>query len=195
MGTPIVPTSGLQEQRTCLYGRVWRFFIGEEATVSLMLRAETSCRYSITLYQWVTETSRWGLWDIHACALSTEPSAAYPPVGHLPRSIFWRKFVFQICIIRITELYSLINCELSCSIFAVELIYTVIFQQTRCKPAKLNSVVCLEISWNVPVGLCLHILPGAFLYFRDGSWRDLQRGAWKRSVLLTNVFQACWISQ
>ena len=180
MGTPIVPTSGLQEQRTCLYGRVWRFFIGEEATVSLMLRAETSCRYSITLYQWVTETSRWGLWDIHACALSTEPSAAYPPVGHLPRSIFWRKFVFQIC---------------SCSIFAVELIYTVIFQQTRCKPAKLNSVVCLEISWNVPVGLCLHILPGAFLYFRDGSWRDLQRGAWKRSVLLTNVFQACWISQ
>ena len=81
------------------------------------------------------------------------------------------------------------NCEFSCSIFAVELIYTVIFQQTRCKPAKLNSVVCLEISWNVPVGLCLHILPGAFLYFRDGSWRDLQRGAWKRSVLLANVFK------
>ena len=88
MGTPIVPTSGLQEQRTCLYGRVWRFFIGEEATVSLMLRAETSCRYSITLYQWVTETSRWGLWGIHACALSTEPPAAYPSVGHLLRSIF-----------------------------------------------------------------------------------------------------------
>ena len=141
-------------------------------------------------------------------ALPVELYGAFTPVpcqrNHLPHTLrldicsavfFWRKFIFQICIIRITELYSLINCELSCPIFAVELIYTVIFQQTRCKPAKLNSVVCLEISWNVPVGLCLHILPGAFLYFRDGSWRDLQRGAWKRSVLLTNVFQACWISQ
>ena len=91
MGTPIVPTSGLQEQRTCLYGRVWRFFIGEEAMVSLMLRAEASRRYSITLYQRFMETSRWGLWDIHACTLSTEPPAAYPPVGHLPRSIFLAK--------------------------------------------------------------------------------------------------------
>ena len=59
--------------------------------VSLMLRAETSCRYSVMLYQRFMETSRWGLWDIHACALSTEPSAAYPPVGHLPRSIFLAK--------------------------------------------------------------------------------------------------------
>ena len=59
--------------------------------VSLMLRAEASRRYSITLYQRFMETSRWGLWDIHACTLSTEPPAAYPPVGHPPRSIFLAK--------------------------------------------------------------------------------------------------------
>ena len=50
MGTPIVPTSGLQEQRTCLYGREWRFFMGEDAAVSRMLRAGMSCRYSSAVW-------------------------------------------------------------------------------------------------------------------------------------------------
>lgn len=163
--------------------------------MSLMLRAETSCRYSITLYQRFMEISRWSFTG-HSRLCLVNGTICRIPSGwtSAPQYFFWRKFIFQICIIRITELYSLINCELSCPIFAVELIYTVIFQQTRCKPAKLNSVVCLEISWNVPVGLCLHILPGAFLYFRDGSWRDLHMQRLE-AFGFSECKQVCWISQ
>ena len=44
---------------------------------------------------------------------------------------------------------------------------TVIFQQTRCKPAKLNSVVCLEISSEIITGRIIVYLysAGRFLVF------------------------------
>ena len=60
--------------------------------MSRMFRAGMSCRYSITLYQWVTETSRWDLGNIHAYTLLVEPPAAQAGTGHLPRSIFLTEF-------------------------------------------------------------------------------------------------------
>lgn len=55
---------------------------------------------------------------------------------------------------------------------------------------QVDFVFALKRAWNVPVGfLYSQVLPGASLYFRAGSWSDLHRSAWERSVLLMNVFK------
>ena len=72
---------------------------------------------------------------------------------------------------------------------------TVIFQRMHEKPTKFKKYL-LQVSGNVPVGLCRHILPGASARLVAGSWSDLSCSVWERSVLfcflahsLKNIFQ------
>ena len=151
MGTPIVPTSGLQEQRTCLYGRVWRFFMGKEATVSRMLRAETSRRYSITLYQRFTEPRRWSFTG-HSRLCLVNGTTCRIPSGwtSAPQYFSCKKLCFMICIIRIIRLYSWYNCGFSgvSSFRSWAHLYRYISANQSVNPPSEKSI-CYTRRWNV----------------------------------------------
>ena len=48
----------------------------------------------------------------------------------------------------------------------VEALYTVIFQQIHSETDQVKKLFAMALDEMYPVGLCLHILPGASLYHR-----------------------------
>ena len=97
--------------------------------------ADTALR-CIPLIRW-DAGGTYGVFTPVPCWRNLLPHKRKPDI--CPAVFFWDNFSFRICIIRITELYSLINCNISCSTFAVELVYTVIFRQYPLKPVRGRS--------------------------------------------------------
>ena len=64
-------------------------------------------------------------------------------------------------------------------------LYRYISANAYVNPPSEYTLICSLFRWNVPVGLCLHILPGASLSYREqvlgGTYIC---SAWKRSVFL-----------
>ena len=78
---------------------------------------------------------------------------------------------------------------------AVAFLTTVIFQQMLRNRPNWRIAFASYDRWNVPVGLCLHILSGAFLYHRKWVLGRTSEHVLGSVRFLFERYQASWISQ
>ena len=103
------------------------------------------------LYESMQGMFRWGLGNIYVCALLKEPLAAQAGTGHLPRSIFLAKNCASwFALSESSDYIHDITADFQVfHPFAVELIYTIIFQQMLGNRPSKSVFANYHHRWNV----------------------------------------------